>query len=325
MPSIPDSKASGAIIKVAGITGRIRGMKYKRADGQTVRPSLVVLDDPQTDESARSLSQCATRERILAGAVLGDVLPNDNQIGVHRLATDRAGVLACAASRYTYSPNTLALQEAMRAGIAPIAVVGVPCQVDGVRLQQHSSIRLEMANWYRANVALVFGLFCSESFTHESLDHLGDLLGVERRRIDNINIKGKVVVRLDDGEVRTASLTQFRQWARPACLYCLDYGAEQADIGFGGIGLDGWTFCLIRTERGHTAFQEAIAAGVIETRPLEDEPRGQFLLEKLSADKKANRPHPARMPTLQQREAEGHLDPKTYYTKGPGAPVEVEP
>lgn len=71
LPTIPKSAASGAIIRVAGITGRIRGMKYKRADGQTVRPSLVVLDDPQTDDSARSLSQCAYRERVLAGAVLG--------------------------------------------------------------------------------------------------------------------------------------------------------------------------------------------------------------------------------------------------------------
>lgn len=71
LPTIPDSKASGAIIKVGGITGRIRGMKFKRPDGHTVRPSLVVLDDPQTDESARSLSQCANRESILAGAVLG--------------------------------------------------------------------------------------------------------------------------------------------------------------------------------------------------------------------------------------------------------------
>lgn len=42
------SKASGAIIKVAGITGRIRGVKYKRADSRTVRPTLVVLDDSQT-------------------------------------------------------------------------------------------------------------------------------------------------------------------------------------------------------------------------------------------------------------------------------------
>jgi len=71
LPTMPGSKASGAIIRVAGITGRIRGMKHKRPDGQSVRPSLVLIDDPQTDESARSPSQCATRERILAGAILG--------------------------------------------------------------------------------------------------------------------------------------------------------------------------------------------------------------------------------------------------------------
>ncbi len=71
LPTIPGSAASGAIIRVAGITGRIRGMKHKCPDGKTVRPSLVVLDDPQTDESARSMSQCANREKILAGAVLG--------------------------------------------------------------------------------------------------------------------------------------------------------------------------------------------------------------------------------------------------------------
>jgi len=71
LPTMPESKASGAIIRVAGITGRIRGMKHKRPDGQSVRPSLVLIDDPQTDESARSPSQCATRERILAGAILG--------------------------------------------------------------------------------------------------------------------------------------------------------------------------------------------------------------------------------------------------------------
>ncbi len=82
LPTIPGSKAAGAIIKVAGLTGRIRGMKFKRADGHTVRPSLVVLDDPQTDESARSLSQCATRESILAGAVLGLAGPGRKIAGV---------------------------------------------------------------------------------------------------------------------------------------------------------------------------------------------------------------------------------------------------
>src|SRR5690606_37652164 len=94
LPTMPDSKASGAIIKVAGITGRIRGMKYKRADGQTVRPQLVVIDDPQTDESARSLSQCATRERVLAGAVLGLGGPGEKISGIMPCTVIRPGDMA---------------------------------------------------------------------------------------------------------------------------------------------------------------------------------------------------------------------------------------
>lgn len=71
-PTIPGSPASSGIIRVAGITGRIRGMTAKRAaDGRKVRPSLVLIDDPQTDESARSPSQVAAREAVLKGAILG--------------------------------------------------------------------------------------------------------------------------------------------------------------------------------------------------------------------------------------------------------------
>ena len=94
LPTIPGSKASGAIIKVAGLTGRIRGMKFKRADGKAVRPSLVVLDDPQTDESARSLSQCATRESILAGAVLGLAGPGKKISGIMPCTVIRPGDMA---------------------------------------------------------------------------------------------------------------------------------------------------------------------------------------------------------------------------------------
>ena len=94
LPTMPGSIASGAIIKVAGITGRIRGMKYKRADGHTVRPTLVVLDDPQTDESARSLSQCATREGILAGAILGLAGPGKKISGIMPCTVIRPGDMA---------------------------------------------------------------------------------------------------------------------------------------------------------------------------------------------------------------------------------------
>ena len=94
LPTVPGSRASGAIIKVAGITGRIRGMKYKRPDGKSMRPSLVVLDDPQTDESARSLSQCQTRESILAGAVLGLAGPGRKISGIMPCTVIRPGDMA---------------------------------------------------------------------------------------------------------------------------------------------------------------------------------------------------------------------------------------
>jgi coenzyme F420 hydrogenase subunit beta len=147
----------------------------------------------------------------IRGAILGDVLPGNSQLGRQKLATTEAEILSCRASRYTYSPNNLAFRDAMRLGVQPLAVVGVPCQVDGVRLQQNSSISAAMTAWFRRNVALTVGLFCSESFTHESIVRLAELIGVEPERIANINIKGKVIVRLDDGSVVEASLKRFRE------------------------------------------------------------------------------------------------------------------
>ncbi|MBA3686570.1 MAG: phage terminase large subunit family protein, partial [Planctomycetes bacterium] len=94
LPTIPGSPASGAVVKVAGITGRIRGMKFKRPDGRAARPSLVVLDDPQTDESARSLSQCQHRESVLAGAVLGLAGPGKKIAGVMPCTVIRPGDMA---------------------------------------------------------------------------------------------------------------------------------------------------------------------------------------------------------------------------------------
>ncbi len=69
-------------------------MKYKRADDETVRPSLVVLDDPQTSESARSLSQSQARESILAGAVLGLAGPGRKISGIMPCTVIKPGDMA---------------------------------------------------------------------------------------------------------------------------------------------------------------------------------------------------------------------------------------
>jgi hypothetical protein len=63
---------AGAIIGGSGLTGEgIRGSLLTLTTGESVRPDLVLLDDPQTDKSARSPRQNESRIRLVSGAVLG--------------------------------------------------------------------------------------------------------------------------------------------------------------------------------------------------------------------------------------------------------------
>lgn len=71
LPDIADSEAASAVIETGGLMTAVRGLQYLRPDGFIVRPDLVVLDDPQTDESSMSDAQCEKREGIINGAVLG--------------------------------------------------------------------------------------------------------------------------------------------------------------------------------------------------------------------------------------------------------------
>jgi len=82
LPTIAGSDASGVVIRCRGLTGRLRGMKFKRPDGESVRPDLVVVDDPQTDQSARSVTQVATRMNLLSGAVLNLAGPGRKIAGI---------------------------------------------------------------------------------------------------------------------------------------------------------------------------------------------------------------------------------------------------
>lgn len=82
LPTIAGSIASGCTLRCAGLTGRLRGMKVKKADGKSIRPSLVIIDDPQTRESAESPEQNRTRVNILSGDILGLAGPGQKISGI---------------------------------------------------------------------------------------------------------------------------------------------------------------------------------------------------------------------------------------------------
>jgi len=71
LPTVPGAPCSGAAVQVAGLTGSVRGMNVLGPDGMPMRPDLVVIDDAQTRESAKSPTQTADREAIIADDILG--------------------------------------------------------------------------------------------------------------------------------------------------------------------------------------------------------------------------------------------------------------
>ncbi len=68
---------SGAVFSASGLTGEgIRGSLLTLSTGEMIRPDFVLLDDPQTNESAHSFTQNATREQLVGADVLGMAGPD---------------------------------------------------------------------------------------------------------------------------------------------------------------------------------------------------------------------------------------------------------
>lgn len=72
LPQIPGSVCAGATFYSDGLLAEgLRGLARPFPNGETVRPDLVIPDDPQNDESARSMKQTSDRMSTIKGSVLG--------------------------------------------------------------------------------------------------------------------------------------------------------------------------------------------------------------------------------------------------------------
>lgn len=69
-PTVPGSPSSGSAVQVYGLTGALRGLQVLGPDGKPFRPDLVIVNDAQTRESARSPTQTAEREATICDDVL---------------------------------------------------------------------------------------------------------------------------------------------------------------------------------------------------------------------------------------------------------------
>jgi len=230
---------------------------------------------------ATALLVYALEKELIDSALVAGATPEMPFYPVPKLATTAQEIIEAAGTKYFCSPNVLALTEVLKQKKTSAAFVGTPCQIHAVR-------NLQMAGLKRLTSPLKFsiGLMCSECFLYEDLmdEHIHGKLGIALGSIRKMNIKGKMMVTTDSG-VTAIPLADIKQYVRKSCGVCEDFSSELADISVGGLGLDGWTFTIIRSEKGEELFSSAEKAGVVRTKPLEEAAFSISLLSKLTKKK----------------------------------------
>lgn len=110
-----------------------------------------------------------------------------------------------------------------------------------------------------------------DTFSYEGIKEFVEMHDMRLVDIDSMKIRKGKFEFFTDGDVQTFGLDEFDQYRSSSCKYCTDLTAENADISFGGIGApDGYTTVLARSSIGYEIFNEAVATGYIEARPLEE-------------------------------------------------------
>ncbi len=219
---------------------------------------------------------------IIDGALVSGVESDGDGAGwkaVPMVATNRDEVLAGAGSRYTYSANTLAFDEARSRGLERLALVGMSCQTSIAPVMWHRKVG-KVSKPFKLNI----GLLCSKSFDDALFDELFEVkYGLHRDDIVKMNIKGVFQVWMRNGDYHEINLRECHAWTRDGCHHCPDFAAEHADISTGGIGdATDWTLTIVRTELGRAIIDAMVADGAIETRPGDDDPGAVALLHRLA-------------------------------------------
>jgi len=195
------------------------------------------------------------------------------------VAATKEEVLESAGSRYTYSANTLAIDDALERGLEKLALVGMSCQSSVPPVMWHRKVG-------KISKPIVFnlGLLCSKTFDDAIFEELFDAkYGLQKQDMVKMNIKGVFQIWMKDGAYHEINLKECHAWTREGCNYCPDFAAEHADISCGGIGKDNdWTLTMVRTDLGREIVQRMIADGSIVARPGDSDPAAIELMRKLS-------------------------------------------
>ena len=247
--------------------------------------AAVKSDEVQDGGAVTSLLSALLAAGEIDGALVSKPSddPDEPWKGVATIATTPVELAQASGSFYN---QTMALAELdlsrYQLGPTPrIAVVGTPCEIQGILAMQ---ARRWATGAHRIDaVVLTIALLCTKSFDYEGLmlQELRDKRSIDLDRVSKVDvIRGRMIVEYRDGEVAVDEpVRDFHGAALKGCDECADFLGRSADISVGSVGsMDGWTSVLVRTERGRLAFQRSRPK--LDVRDLDD-PAALVRLDKL--------------------------------------------
>ncbi|HET9732721.1 MAG TPA: Coenzyme F420 hydrogenase/dehydrogenase, beta subunit C-terminal domain [Acidimicrobiales bacterium] len=220
------------------------------------------------------------------GALVARPSPTEEWKAEAHVARTPDEVRASAGSFYNQT-MALAHLDVEAKGLGPdarLAVVGTPCEIQGLKALQSRNWR-----WGKSRpeaVVLTIALLCTKSFNYEGLmlTELRDRRGVDLSDVGRVDIlHGKLMVDSKDGRrLVEEPIRDFHGAALKGCDECADFLGHAADISVGSVGsADGFSSVLVRTPAGEKAFAE-----VTERLEVRDLDRPEALVKLENMDKK---------------------------------------
>jgi dihydroorotate dehydrogenase electron transfer subunit len=212
----------------------------------------------------------AMENKLIDSAIITDKDENFNPFPI--IASNQKELFKGMGYKPGQNPILSLIGDAINKEFTDIAVVGTPCQIQGLRkLQNHPRFDYEAYDL----ISLAIGTFCFGTFHNKQLLECYNEFNINSSEIqrmftDRNNFKMKIKTNLKTYEIPYNYL--YDKTIRNACFACSDYTASFADISIGEIGSENeWKTLIIRTPRGKEILDLAVNQGILEVKPIEKE------------------------------------------------------
>lgn len=223
--------------------------------------------------------------KLVDGAIVSAVDKKEPWRPVPKLVTSAKELKDTGGTRYSNSASLRVLMEAKKRGLKDLALVGVPCQIEGLRkIQNYPIEEVDLLQRVKFSIAL----FCKGNFLYKGLMKklIAGKYKVDLKKMTKIDIKGKnVVVNVGEKEL-LIPLEEAHEYLREGCRVCYDFTSRLADFSVGSVGSPkGYSTVIARTKLAAEVLDKMEAERVIEAQALKAEKPGVEMIVLLQSIK----------------------------------------